>query len=57
MNEELGGEAIDDQITDHFCNQYMDIWFFKHAISKESDIDTLIKPQSYEKLRCLRIEN
>jgi hypothetical protein len=29
MNTELGGEATLEQITNHFCNEYMDIFFWK----------------------------
>jgi hypothetical protein len=25
MNDELGGEATDEQITDYFCSEYMSI--------------------------------
>jgi hypothetical protein len=40
FNSELGGEASVEQITNHFCTEYLELFFFKWAIEKESGRET-----------------
>jgi hypothetical protein len=55
MNTELGGNATDEQITNLFCTQYTDIWFYKWSSPKETtknDIRIDFTPS-----KCEYIEN
>jgi hypothetical protein len=42
MKAEVGADATKEQIADHFCNEYLDIFFYNWASSKESGIDKCI---------------